>query len=204
MQIRDPVSNWLFVNLANLITTSRLIFSVWLVLLAIFSDQLFLMFILVALCGIADWADGWAARRYNITSQFGAFLDRMADKIFICPTMVILVWKYWPSVEVSSALKFLTEGLVVVVILLEITLTISGVFALIKNLDTSSNKWGKVKMVFQSAAVFSWFLCLVIEYYLKIKIIYLVIFLIDAILIAAIGLAVKSIEGYWQRYQKID
>jgi CDP-diacylglycerol--glycerol-3-phosphate 3-phosphatidyltransferase len=160
------------------------------------------MFILVALCGIADWADGWTARRYNIISQFGAFLDRMADKIFICPTMVILVWKYWPSVEVSSALKFLTEGLIIVIILLEITLMISGVFALFKILDTSSNKWGKAKMVFQSAAVFGWFLCLVIEQYLKIKIIYLVIFLIDAILIAAIGLAVKSIEEYWQRYQR--
>jgi len=204
MQIRDPVKNWLFVNLANLITTSRLIFSVWLVLLAIFTDQLFLIFILVALCGIADWADGWAARRYNIISQFGAFLDRLADKIFICPTMIILVWEYWPSVEVGSPLKFLTEGLVVVIVLLEITLMISGIFALVKNLNTSSNKWGRAKMVFQSVAVFSWFLCLVIEQHLKIKIIYLVIFLIDAILIAAIGLAVKSIEEYWQRYQKIN
>src|SRR4030042_2371184 len=96
MQIKDPIKNWWFVNLANLITASRLIFSVWLVLLAIFTDQLFLMFVIVCLCGITDWADGWSARRYNIVSQFGAFLDRLTDKIFICPTMAVLAWQYWP------------------------------------------------------------------------------------------------------------
>ena len=26
--------------------------------------------------GITDWLDGWIARRYNMTSAFGAFLDR--------------------------------------------------------------------------------------------------------------------------------
>ncbi len=152
--MKEWLKNWLFQNLANLITTARLIFSVWLVILAIYSQQLFLMFILVILCGITDYADGSVARRYGIESKTGGFLDRMADKIFICPTILILIWCYLPGIEMTAFWRFFTVGLVAVIILLEIFLVMSGVLGAIKGLDVSSNQWGRLKMVLQSAAVF--------------------------------------------------
>ena len=47
-----------------------------------------LLFILVAL---TDWADGYLARRLNMTSSFGAFLDPVADKFLICAALLVLV-----------------------------------------------------------------------------------------------------------------
>jgi CDP-diacylglycerol--glycerol-3-phosphate 3-phosphatidyltransferase len=38
-----------------------------------------------------DWLDGYLARRLNQTSAFGAFLDPVADKIFVCATLLALV-----------------------------------------------------------------------------------------------------------------
>ena len=38
------------------------------------------LFILVAL---TDWADGYLARRLNMTASFGAFLDPVADKFLV-------------------------------------------------------------------------------------------------------------------------
>lgn len=199
----ERLKKWFFSNLANTITTARLILSAWLIFLAIYdSSQLVLMLTLVMLCGLSDALDGWIARRYGIVSEVGGFLDRMADKIFICPSIVILVWRYWPENHIPDLLKLLTEGLVASVILLEILLVFLGVSGLVKRLDVSSNLWGKKKMVLQSAVIFLWFLALNIEKYLGIKLLPALIFLIDILFVAAVGLAVKSIEGYWQRYQR--
>ena len=200
--MKEWLKNWLFQNLANLITMARLIFSAWLVILAIYSQQLSLMFILVILCGVTDYADGLVARRCGIESKTGGFLDRMADKIFICPTILILSWRYLSGIEVAAFWRFLTIGLVAVIVLLEIFLVMSGVLGAIKGLDISSNQWGRIKMVFQSLAVSLWFLSLVIEFDLKIKIFFFSIYLIDTIFIVAIYLAIKSVEGYYQRWEQ--
>ena len=46
------------------------------------------LFIIVAL---TDWADGYLARRLNMTSSFGAFLDPVADKFLVCAALLVLV-----------------------------------------------------------------------------------------------------------------
>ena len=55
-------------------------------------DQLNLLasglFVVVAL---TDWAGGWLARRMNLTSAFGAFLDPVADKFLVCASLLILL-----------------------------------------------------------------------------------------------------------------
>lgn len=46
------------------------------------------LFVLVAL---TDWADGYLARRLNMTSSFGAFLDPVADKFLVTAALLVLV-----------------------------------------------------------------------------------------------------------------
>ena len=46
------------------------------------------LFVVVAL---TDWADGYLARRLNMTSSFGAFLDPVADKFLVCAALLVLV-----------------------------------------------------------------------------------------------------------------
>jgi cardiolipin synthase (CMP-forming) len=46
------------------------------------------LFVIVAL---TDWADGYLARRLNMTSSFGAFLDPVADKFLVCAALLVLV-----------------------------------------------------------------------------------------------------------------
>ena len=46
------------------------------------------LFVVVA---ITDWADGYLARRLNMTSSFGAFLDPVADKFLVCAALLVLV-----------------------------------------------------------------------------------------------------------------
>ena len=43
------------------------------------------------LAGITDWLDGYLARRLGQTSQFGAFLDPVADKLMVTTALVLII-----------------------------------------------------------------------------------------------------------------
>ena len=43
------------------------------------------------LAAITDWLDGYVARRFHLTSKFGAFLDPVADKLMVATTLVLIV-----------------------------------------------------------------------------------------------------------------
>ena len=43
---------------------------------------------------LTDWLDGWIARRFNMGSAFGAFLDPVADKLAVVITLFIIVQRH--------------------------------------------------------------------------------------------------------------
>lgn len=46
--------------------------------------------VLFAACAFTDWLDGYLARRWNVASAFGAFLDPVADKLLVCTCLLLL------------------------------------------------------------------------------------------------------------------
>ncbi|ULJ65299.1 CDP-diacylglycerol--glycerol-3-phosphate 3-phosphatidyltransferase [Wielerella bovis] len=44
-----------------------------------------------AIAGITDWLDGFLARHWKQTSDFGAFLDPVADKLMVAVALILLV-----------------------------------------------------------------------------------------------------------------
>ena len=57
--------------------------------------------IVFVLAAVTDWLDGYLARRMNLTSAFGAFLDPVADKLMVAVTLFLLVESHrggWPGV----------------------------------------------------------------------------------------------------------
>jgi CDP-diacylglycerol--glycerol-3-phosphate 3-phosphatidyltransferase len=49
---------------------------------------------LFVFAGITDWLDGFLARKLNVSSPFGAFLDPVADKLMVATVVVCLVVRY--------------------------------------------------------------------------------------------------------------
>ena len=85
----------MFFNLPTLLTWARilaipLIVGIFYLELSPATQNLLatLLFVVTAL---TDWADGYLARKLNMTSSFGAFLDPVADKILVCATLLVLV-----------------------------------------------------------------------------------------------------------------
>ncbi len=52
-------------------------------------------FVLFVLAGITDWLDGHLARRWRVTSNFGRFLDPIADKLLVAAILFMLVARGW-------------------------------------------------------------------------------------------------------------
>jgi CDP-diacylglycerol--glycerol-3-phosphate 3-phosphatidyltransferase len=86
-------------NLPNALTWFRVV-AIPLVVVAFYAPQLFGWqeswsrpgtCLLFALAGITDYLDGYLARRLGLTSNFGAFLDPVADKLMVSTALVLLV-----------------------------------------------------------------------------------------------------------------
>lgn len=50
--------------------------------------------LLFGFAAATDWLDGFIARRWNLRSHFGAFLDPVADKLIVITALVLLVGTY--------------------------------------------------------------------------------------------------------------
>lgn len=70
--------------------------------------------IIFAVASLTDFVDGYIARHYNQVSDFGKFLDPLADKLLVTAAMLIFVqWGRMPawSVMVVLAREFAVSGL---------------------------------------------------------------------------------------------
>jgi len=76
-------------NLPNIITLARLLM-VPVVVWAIGAGEMSLAFLLFVAAGISDAVDGFLAKRFNMVSELGSFLDPLADKALIVSIYVSL------------------------------------------------------------------------------------------------------------------
>ncbi len=79
-------------TLPNALSTLRLL-GVPVFLWAILDERDLLAFVILMLSGVTDYLDGKIARVFNMESRVGAFLDPIADRLYILTTMLGLAWR---------------------------------------------------------------------------------------------------------------
>ena len=93
---------------------------------------------LFVVASLTDLLDGHIARKYNLVTNFGKFMDPLADKLLVCAAMICLV-------ETGKIPSW------VVIIIISREFIISG-FRLIASdngIVIAASYWGKFKTVFQ-------------------------------------------------------
>ena len=81
----------------NFLTTFRCISSLIVPILIVYGDEIGAIVapIIFITAGVTDFFDGYLARKYNVTSNFGKIVDPVADKMLIISTLLALCLRFF-------------------------------------------------------------------------------------------------------------
>ena len=160
-------------NLPNKLTILRMIMIVPFVLLLLGGyDWIALAIFIIA--SLTDLVDGKLARKYNLVTNFGKFMDPLADKLLVCAALIGLV-----------ELHRIPAWIVIVIISREFIISGFRTIAADNNVVIAASYWGKFKTVFQMVMV-----CLMIANIRQLTI------LTDIVMWIALALTVVSLVDY--------
>ncbi|MCP4009707.1 MAG: CDP-diacylglycerol--glycerol-3-phosphate 3-phosphatidyltransferase [Proteobacteria bacterium] len=143
-------------NLPNSLTVFRIAIIPVLVVMYLFgnwpmrNEWLTVVFVVAA---VTDWLDGYLARKMNLSSPFGAFLDPVADKLIVSTALVLLVSDATILDRAFSSVLFIIS--VAVIIGREIVISaLREVMAdMGKRGEVAVDKTGKYKTAFQLISI---------------------------------------------------
>ena len=138
-------------NLANKITMFR-IFLLPIFVLSCYYDQSGISSLLIFLLGsFSDFLDGYVARKYNMITDFGKFIDPIADKILVLSAFIMFIDR-----------GFVEPWVVIVVLFRELLISGFRMLAAKKNISIAADIFGKLKTTTQFFCVIFFFLTIIL------------------------------------------
>lgn len=132
-------------NLPNKLTVSRVTMIPFFVyfLLADFGGQLggiqrYIATAIFIIASLTDFLDGYLARKNNLVTNFGKFMDPLADKMLVCSALICL-----------TAKGQLAPWIVIVIICREFVISGFRLIASDNRVVIAASYWGKIKTFFQ-------------------------------------------------------
>ncbi|MGN0372233.1 MAG: CDP-diacylglycerol--glycerol-3-phosphate 3-phosphatidyltransferase [Enterocloster sp.] len=98
--------------------------------------------VLFILASLTDLLDGKIARKYNLVTNFGKFMDPLADKLLVCSALICLI-----------ELGQLPAWVVIIIISREFIISGFRLVASDNGVVIAASYWGKFKTTFQMIAV---------------------------------------------------
>lgn len=129
-------------NLPNKLTIFRVIlipFFVFFLLAPYFPEYgKYIATVIFIAASLTDLADGKIARKYNLVTNFGKFMDPLADKLLVCSALICLV-------EINK----LAAWIVIIIIAREFIISGFRLVASDNGVVIAASYWGKFKTTFQ-------------------------------------------------------
>lgn len=134
-------------NLPNKLTVLRVIMIPFFVFFLLWEGGQNQTFRLISLAifivaSLTDLLDGKIARKYGLVTNFGKFMDPLADKLLVCSALICLI-----------QLGQLPAWIVIIIISREFIISGFRLVAADNGIVIAASYWGKFKTVFQMTAV---------------------------------------------------
>jgi CDP-diacylglycerol--glycerol-3-phosphate 3-phosphatidyltransferase len=97
---------------------------------------------LFIVASLTDMLDGHIARKYHLVTNFGKFMDPLADKLLVCSALICLV-----------DLKRIPSWIVIVIIAREFIISGFRLIASDNGVVIAASYWGKFKTTFQMVMI---------------------------------------------------
>ncbi len=94
--------------------------------------------VIFCVASFTDYLDGHIARKYNLVTNFGKFMDPLADKLLVSSALICMI-----------ELGFLPAWIVIIIISREFIITGFRLIAAEGRLVIAASWWGKIKTVTQ-------------------------------------------------------
>lgn len=98
----------------------------------------YISLVIFAGASITDWFDGYLARKNNLVTNFGKFMDPLADKLLVCSALICMI-----------ELEHLAAWIVIIIIAREFIISGFRLIAAENGVVIAANYWGKFKTVSQ-------------------------------------------------------
>ena len=161
-------------NLPNKLTVLRMIMIVPFVILLLGGINDWIALAIFIIASLTDLVDGKIARKYNLVTNFGKFMDPLADKLLVCSALIGLI-----------ALNRIPAWVVIIIIAREFIISGFRTVAADNNVVIAASYWGKFKTTFQMIMV-----CLMIANIPQLQIV------TDIIMWVSLALTVISLVDY--------
>lgn len=142
-------------NLPNKITISRIfLIPIFLIVMLIPSTSNIYLFgaemainhfigaLIFIFASATDWVDGYLARKYNLITNLGKFLDPLADKLLVAAALIVLV-----------ELQIAPSWIVIIILSREFAVTGLRLVLVEQGLVVAASNLGKIKTVTQIVAI---------------------------------------------------
>ncbi len=135
-------------NLPNKLTVIRMILILPFVICLLWGEVLvggaadYVALAIFIVASLTDMADGKIARKYNLITNFGKFMDPLADKLLVSSAMICLV-----------ELGRIPSWIVIIIISREFIISGFRLVASDNGVVIAASYWGKFKTVFQMVMV---------------------------------------------------
>ena len=136
------------------------------------TDMIALAIFIIA--SLSDFVDGYIARHYNQVTDFGKFMDPLADKLLVCSAMIALI-----------EMNRIPSWVVIIIIAREFIISGFRLIASDNGVVIAASYWGKFKTTFQMVMI-----CLMIANFPQLQI------LTNIIMWIALILTVVSLIDY--------
>ena len=132
-------------NLPNKLTIVRIImipFFVFFLLTDFVAGSKWIATVLFCAASITDFLDGHIARKYNLVTNFGKFMDPLADKLLVCSALIALV-----------DLNKIAAWIVIIIIAREFIISGFRLVASDNGVVIAASYWGKFKTASQMVMI---------------------------------------------------
>ena len=129
-------------NTPNKLTIARMIIVPFLVIFLLTGwggeANRYISLTLFVVASVTDWFDGYLARKNNLVTNFGKFMDPLADKLLVCSAMICMI-----------DLKRLPAWFFIIIIAREFIISGFRLIAAENGIVIAANYWGKFKTASQ-------------------------------------------------------